>query len=72
MGILTQISSKIDHLHSGEQWHITAQYLLISRADFQSLYIYLTKEAEKGTFSLAPVAEASPRLGGTSVTVIKH
>ncbi len=25
MGILTQISSKIDHLHSGEQWHITAQ-----------------------------------------------
>ena len=52
MDILTKISGKIDHLNTAEQWSIRAQDLWISRADFQSLSMYLSKEAEKGKFSI--------------------
>ena len=72
MDILTKISGKIDHLNTGEQWSIRAQDLWISRADFQSLSIYLTKEAEKGKFSIQSKDTFSPRLGGTELIVTKH
>lgn len=72
MDILTKISGKIDHLNTGEQWSIRAQDLWISRADFQSLSIYLSKEAEKGKFSIQSKDTFSPRLGGTELIVTKH
>ena len=72
MDILTKISGKIDHLNAGEQWSIRAQDLWISRADFQSLSMYLSKEAEKGEFSIQSDNAIVPRLGGTELTVIKH
>lgn len=72
MDILTKISGKIDHLNTGEQCSIRAQDLWISRADFQSLSIYLSKEAEKGKFSIQSKDTFSPRLGGTELIVTKH
>lgn len=72
MDILTKISAKIDHLNAGEQWSIRAQDLWISRADFQSLSMYLSKEAEKGEFSIQSNDTFSPRLGGTELIVTKH
>ena len=72
MDILTKISGKIDHLNTGEQWSIRAQDLWISRADFQSLSIYLSKEAEKGKFSIQTNDTFSSRLGGTELIVTKH
>ena len=72
MDILTKISGKIDHLNTGEQWSIRAQDLWISRADFQSLSMYLSKEAEKGKFSIQSNDTFSPRLGGTELIVTKH
>ncbi len=72
MDILTKISGKIDHLNAGEQWSIRAQDLWISRADFQSLSMYLSKEAEKGEFSIQSNDTFSPRLGGTELIVTKH
>ena len=72
MDILTKISGKIDHLNTGEQWSIRAQDLWISRTDFQSLSMYLSKEAEKGKFSIQSNDTFSPRLGGTELIVTKH
>ena len=72
MDILTKISGKIDHLNTGEQWSIRAQDLWISRADFQSLSMYLSKEAEKGKFSIQTNDTFSSRLGGTELIVTKH
>ena len=72
MDILTKISGKIDHLNTGEQCSILAQDLWISRADFQSLSMYLSKEAEKGKFSIQSNDTFSPRLGGTELIVTKH
>ena len=72
MDILTRISGKIDHLNTGEQWSIRAQDLWISRADFQSLSMYLSKEAEKGKFAIQSKDTFSPRLGGTELIVTKH
>ena len=72
MDILTKISGKIDHLNTGEQWSIRAQDLWISRADFQSLSMYLSIEAEKGKFSIQSNDTFSPRLGGTELIVTKH
>ena len=72
MDILTKISGKIDHLNTGEQCSIRAQDLWISRADFQSLSIYLSKEAEKGKFSIQTNDTFSSRLGGTELIVTKH
>ena len=72
MDILTKISGKIDHLNAGEQWSIRAQDFWISRTDFQSLSMYLSKEAEKGKFSIQSKDTFSPRLGGTELIVTKH
>lgn len=72
MDILNQISSQIQKLSVGEQWEITAQSLLMSRNDFQSISIYLSREAEKGQFSIQTSPEFAHRLGATSLTIVKH
>jgi len=45
MDILNQISTQIAALNSGEKWHLSAQDLFISHADFHSLSIYISREA---------------------------
>ncbi len=72
MDILNQISRKIDTLSSGEQWIITAQDLLVSRNDFQSLSIYLSRESEKGNFCVQAANDFASYLGHTSITVVKN
>ncbi len=72
MNLLNQIATHIHTLNSGEQWTVTAQELLISRADFQSLSVFLSREAEKGEFSLQISDTLRSWLGCTSVTVIKN
>ena len=48
MDILNQISTQIAALDSGEKWSVSAQDLWISHADFHSVSIYISREAEKG------------------------
>lgn len=72
MDPLNQISHRISQLHSGEQWTISAQDLLISRTDFQSISIFLNRESNKGDFSVLKVENPVPRFGLTSLTIIKN
>lgn len=72
MDLPYQISNRIAQLRSGEKWTISIQDLLISRADFQSLSVFLSRESEKGTFSLGDSEKAKPRFGLTSFTIIKN
>lgn len=72
MNLLHQISTHINNLHSGEKWTLSAQELFISRADFQSLSLFLSREAEKGEFSIQIPESLRSWLGNTSVTVIKN
>ena len=44
---------KDQKLSVGEKRNITAQELFLSRNDFQSISAYLTREAEKGHFSIS-------------------
>ncbi|KAF1020546.1 MAG: hypothetical protein GAK29_03598 [Acinetobacter bereziniae] len=52
MDLLKQVSNQIAQLRSGEKWTLSIQDLFISRADFQSLSVFLCRESEKGSFSL--------------------
>lgn len=72
MDLLNQISNRIAQLHAGEKWTVSVQDLLISRADFQSLSVFLSRESEKGTFSLSNIETVKPRFGHTSLTIVKH
>ncbi len=73
MDLLTQISKRIAKLNSGEKWTISAQDLLLSRTDFQSISVYLSrKAAEKGDFSVSTPESLTPWYGNTSFTIIKH
>lgn len=72
MNLLHHISTHINTLHSGEQWTVSAQQLFISRADFQSLSLFLSREAEKGDFSIHIPESLRSWLDHTSVTVIKN
>ena len=73
MDLLNQVSKRISALDSGEKWTLSAQELLMSRADFQSLSVYLTRQSEEnGDFSLSIPKSVKPWLGSTSLTVIKH
>ncbi len=67
MDILHRISRRIDALPAGEQWVVSAQDLWISRADFQSISVFLSRESQKGGFSVSAPVER-----GASVTVTKH
>ncbi|MHA3893430.1 hypothetical protein [Acinetobacter sp. GXMZU3951] len=72
MDLLNHVSRRIASLDSGEQWIVSAQQLLISRADFQSLSVFLSRESEKGHFSLAPHSIPFTWHNEPEVTVIKH
>lgn len=72
MDLLNQISNRIAQLHSGEKWTVSVQDLLISRADFQSLFVFLNRESEKGLFSLKDIEKAQTRFTQTSLTIVKN
>lgn len=72
MDILNQLTNEIEKLSLGEKRNITAQELFLSRNDFQSISAYLTREAEKGHFSISKHSETTSHLAPTSLTVIKH
>ena len=72
MDILNQVSAKIAALNSGDQWVLTAQDLWISRADFQSLAVYLSYQADQGSYSVDLIKQIPNWIGGTSLTVTKH
>jgi hypothetical protein len=71
MDLLNQISDRIAQLHTGEKWTLSIQDLLISRADFQSLSVFLFRESEKGSFFLSDTDQLKSRFGRTSLTIIK-
>jgi hypothetical protein len=72
MDILNQVSAKIAALHSGDQWVLTAEELWMSRTDFQSLSVYLVRQATQGDFSIDLAKQISAWSGHSSVTVTKH
>lgn len=72
MDMLNQISDRIAQLNAGEKWTVSVHDLLISRTDFHSISIFLTRESEKGTFSLTDHDAIRPHLGHTSLTIIKN
>lgn len=72
MTILNRVSAKIDTLNSGEQWVITAQDLWMSRSDFHSLSVYLSRESMNGHFSVQTQEPKLAWLGATSLKVIKN
>ena len=72
MDPLNQISQRISQLHAGEHWTVSAQELLISRTDFQSISVFLSRESNKGDFSLQETEMPIPRAGRTSLTIIKN
>jgi hypothetical protein len=71
MDLLKQISERIYHLKSGENVTISAQNLLISRTDFQSLLIYLEQESKKGGFSIQENPKQKNKFENTSLTINK-
>lgn len=72
MDLLKQISTRIAQLRSGEKWTLSIQDLFISRADFQSLSVFLFRESEKGSFSLKNTDQTKSPFGHTSLTIIKN
>lgn len=72
MDMLNQISKQIAVLNAGEKWTVSAQDLLISRADFHSISVYLVRESQKGRFSIDPVKAKNSWFDPTTLTIIKH
>lgn len=68
---LNQIWNKIALLSSGETWTISAQDLLISRADFHSISAYLSHESEKGKFTIEVPKQTNAWFNQTSFTITK-
>ena len=52
MVLLKRISTQIAALDAGEKWSISAQDLWISHAEFHSVSIYISREAQKNNFLL--------------------
>ncbi|OTG91707.1 hypothetical protein [Acinetobacter sp. ANC 3832] len=72
MDMLNQISNRIATLNSGEKWTVSAQELLISRADFQSISVFFSRESEKGQFSIDLPSSLRTWFEQTSFTIIKN
>jgi hypothetical protein len=68
MDILNRLSTQISALATGEQWIVSAQDLMISRTDFQSLSVYLSRESQGGSFSVSSTEQRT----NPTLTVIKH
>ena len=71
MDLLNQISKKIAGLQAGEKWTVSAQDLLISRADFQSISVFLSRESEKGLFTVDVPTSLKNWFERTSLTIVK-
>ncbi len=71
MDLLNQISKKIAGLQAGEKWTVSAQDLLISRADFQSISVFLSRESEKGLFIVDVPTSLKSWFERTSLTIVK-
>ena len=71
MDLLNQISKKIAGLQAGEKWTVSAQDLLISRADFQSISVFLSRESEKGLFIVDVPTSLKNWFERTSLTIVK-
>ena len=71
MDILSNITQKISALPTGETWEISARSLWLSHSDFHSIHVFLTREAEKGSFSIQNIDHMAPD-ATTSLQVIKH
>ncbi|MBJ9953352.1 MULTISPECIES: hypothetical protein [unclassified Acinetobacter] len=72
MDLLKQISNRIAQLRSGEKWTLSIQDLFVSRADFQSISVFLCRESEKGQFSLKHTDQLTAGFDGTSLTIVKN
>ena len=72
MDVPNQISKRIVKLRSGETWTVSIQDLLISRADFHSLSVFLNHESKNGTFSVGDTRKAKSHFGLTSLTIVKN
>ncbi len=72
MKMLDDISKQISTLNSGEKLTVSAQELLISRGDFQAVSVFLSRESEKGQFSIDVPQDLKPWFGQTSITIIKN
>ncbi|EOQ67591.1 hypothetical protein KTI78_13495 [Acinetobacter sp. WU_MDCI_Abxe161] len=72
MDILHQISKQVDQLNQGEQWTFSAQEFYMSHNDFNSLSILLTRESEKGKFTITRTQHHKTWVGTDSVTLTKH
>ena len=68
---LNRIWNKIALLNTGETWTISAQDLLISRADFYSISTYLSRESEKGKFTVEMPQQQNSWFNNTSFTIVK-
>ena len=71
MDLLNQISNKISALHSGEKCTISVQDLQISRNDFQAMSVFLSRESEKGLFSIDLSPPVKTWFEQTSITITK-
>ena len=71
MDLLNQISKKIAGLQAGEKWTVSAQDLLISRADFQSISVFLSRESERGLFIVDVPTSLKSWFERTSLTIVK-
>lgn len=72
MDIIHQITQKISSLSAGEQWDIRAKDLWPSHSDFHSISVYLSRESEKGGFSIQQLPRSSIFQTLDVVTVTKH
>ncbi|WP_252725636.1 hypothetical protein [Acinetobacter defluvii] len=70
--MLNKIFEQIAVLDTGEKWTVSAQDLLISRADFHSIFVYLLREAEKGLFSIDQQTPKNPWFEQTTLTITKN
>ncbi len=70
--MLNKIFEQIAVLDAGEKWTVSAQDLLISRADFHSIFVYLLRETEKGLFSIDQQNPKNPWFERTTLTIIKN
>ena len=72
MDIIHQITQKISSLSAGEKWDIRAKALWLSHSDFHSISVYLSRESEKGGFSIQHLPRSSIFQTLDVVTVTKH
>lgn len=72
MDIIQQINQKISTLAVGETWKISAKDLWLSHSDFHSISVYLSRESEKGQFSINLPVQTALTHPLDIVTVTKH